>query len=245
MSVNDLANLEQIRLYTKWMLESEEEGTVTLWPNDILDGYIAAEHRHVTNKIILANEGFFHRASTSNLVADQEYYELPADFRAITLLEYRASAGDNKWREIRPLDQPRRRKEYFSPEGIGIGQGSLTEIVHKYTGSDVRYHFSDNFIVLVPFINESMTAGLRIWYDYSPASPTGDSWIPYGDGTLSMLRDHHEILAVGAAIRGKQREELTHGFGDTYQTLWDGVIDATQKRQTQESKHGADLEGYY
>ena len=243
MPVNDLANLGDIREFAKWYLESEEEGSTTLWPDPILDGFIAAEHRHLATKVILAHEGFWRRSSTTDIVANQELYEQPTDFRNLNLLEYRTAAGENSWREIRPLAQPRGRKEYHSPDGVGINQGSITDLIQGNRAADIRYHFVDNFLVLVPFFNQSMTAGLRQWYDYSPAGPTDETWIPFGDGTLSLLRDHHEILAVGAVIRGKEREEVTDYVTNRYLALWRLLADAADKRQTQENPHGADLEG--
>lgn len=247
MAVLDLANLGEIRRYAQFLLESESEGTTTLWPQEVLDAFIAAEHRVMVNRINLANKYFFHRASTADITTD-EFYELPPDFRHLHYLEFRTAQGRNIWSPIRPLDTVRRRDEYFLEEGVSIGETSFS----GFGGAEARYYISGNFLVLVPFFNTVMPAGLRMWYDFSPLGPTAeqaaqdppaadDLWVPFG----GQLRDHHEILAYGAAIRGKEREQDDHSYGTRFTILWNGVIDAVDARQKQESQHGADLEGYH
>jgi len=71
--------------------------------------------------------------------------------------------------------------------------------------------------------------------------------VPFSaDGVNSMLIDHHEILAVGAVLRAKMREEIDHTrYAQLYVDLFRELIDDIELRQVQRSPHVIDSESYY
>lgn len=240
MAVNNLADLEDIRQYVTFLLESEQEGGATFWPPEIIDSFVSAEHRNLVSLIHMQHEHYFSKPVITDIAANQEYYKLPADFRHIRLAEHRTPDGANKWRNIDPLERLEDRQSYWNAEGAAIGGGSASGS-GAYLPREPHYIIQRNRLYIVPFFNQSLAGGLRIWYDYSPSNPDTNEWVPF-DG---LLPDHHEVIAIGVAIRCKKREEVPDQWSDLYQVLYNRLIQETENRQMQKRRHGAQNSGLY
>jgi len=233
--VNNLLNLADIREYVTYLLESEQEGNAGFWTPKIINSFISAVHTRLTTKIHKQHENYFSKPQTADIVANQPAYALPAGFRHMRFLEARTEAGRDTWRPILPLEKIEDKDGLARPDGVGITEEIRIGAVQP------QYLLQGGLIWLFPFFNQAMPDGLRAWFDFSPDDPADDTWVPFG----GLLLDHHEILAVGAAIRCKKREEVPDQWGDLYRDLYASLIAETENRQFQRSRHGADNEGYY
>ncbi len=234
MPINDLANLAEIREYCGFLLEKNDDSEEDFWPATTLNAFIAAEHRLLTTKINSAFEEFFTAIATSDITTGQDY-SLPDDCRQIQWLEYHANpTAGGKWTEVYP--QQVGEKDRFQT-GKPIAPSDSTRSVQRIT-----YFFHGNNIRLVPHFNAVVTGGLRIYYHQRLLPPVDDTWIPF----LGLLKDHHELLAVGAVLRSKMREEITHErYADLYKMLWKQFVEDIEHRQDQRSRHVRKTEGLY
>lgn len=244
MSVNELDNLGDIRAMVYEMIEEDESST--FWPPATVNGFIFAEHQGLVSKIIEAYEKFFAVNSTADIVANQEFYGFPSGFRKLMLLEQRSAAGQNSWTNITPItDSLEDRAKYGSARGRGTSGVDFRD----RSASLAHYHLWGGGFMLVPFFNYDMAAGLRMWWISEPMRPRAwtllgnqeDAWVPFN----GLLTGHHEILAVGAAIRCKNREENPDSWGPLYSLLWRTMGNSIENRQVQSPKHGTNREGYY
>lgn len=244
MAVNELNNLGEIRSRVYEMIE--DDASSQFWTPNMLNGFIFAEHQVLVNKIIEQYENFFTTRSTTDIIAGQEFYGLPAGARKIVHMEHRTAAGADDWRNIDPITEGlQQRTKFWAKGGRGVSGVDLRDRSVTIT----KFHLWAGGFMLTPFFNTGMTAGLRIWWVGEPTRPsawvalgnTEDSWVPFN----SLLVGHHEILAAGAAIRCKKREEVPDSWGDMYSVLWRLMGNACENRQVMESKQTPTREGYY
>jgi len=244
MAINDLLTLEQVREYTMIMLEQQGSDASDFWPPDVIDSFIVAEHQKVIHQINAAYEEFFTEIATTDIVGNQEFYQLPDDFRTLQRLEYSGTPGTSQWTAINPK-QMMETDPYWVTGGVSPA-GSSPGI------STITYSFVANAFRLVPYFNTNVTAGLRIWYTKRIHTPqesvdAGEftetrAWVPFN----GLLRPHHEILAMGAVIRCKFREEVDHRrYAELYADLYRALILDIEQRQVQGTKQVRETEDMY
>lgn len=246
---NELRKFSEILEYVTFLLEqdaglSEDE----FWPRSMIEAFIVAEHKALIVTINQGHERFFFKVAVANVQADLEFYSLPVDLRKVELIERRVAAGENLWEPILPLtDGLEERKDHHAKDGVTAT--AVTGGVGIFSNSqdpNIRYAIVGKTLHVVPFFSTSMTDGLRMWFYYSPLGPTGttpseDDWVPFG----GLLPEHHEILAIGAAIRSKKREEVPDQWSDLWRRLHNNLVHDVEKRQTQRRSVGPEHEGYY
>lgn len=243
MTVNALSNLGQIREYVTWMLEQDEATPTTFWTLDMIDSWIYQEHQYLVSRINEGYEHFFQKVVLADIVKDQQFYDFPIDLKRVTFLEHRTEVGKDIWRTMVPLTDGLEEKPDFHLQ-LGVSTTDLSRGMGIFFGnrdSNIRYYISAKGFYLIPFFNVSVVSGIRMWYDPYLPVPPDDNWVPFD----SLLRDHHEILAVGATIRGKFREEVPPVVTTLYDILWNRLTRSVENRQSQKTKHGPDREGYY
>jgi hypothetical protein len=233
MAVNDLLTLADIRQYTFYLLEQEGGGGADFWTQDIIDAFISSEHRKLTTVINEAYEEFFTNQATSDIVAGQSLYGLPDDFRKMIRLEWSPIPGTEPYREIIPK-QINEQSEFWVSAGTSPSSDGRVQ--------RVSYAFLNTQFRLVPFFSSAVTAGLQMYYTQRLLAPELESWEPFN----GLLKDHHELIAVGAAIRGKIREEVDFsGLASLYGELKRELILDIEQRQVQRTKHVRESEGLY
>lgn len=231
MATNDLQTLADIRQYAFYLLEQEGGGSADFWTKDIIDAFIAAEHRKLVTTVNEAYEEFFTNNATTDIVAGQETYGLPDDFRKVIRMEYSSDPGTVQHQEIFPA-QINDQWKYWSKDGVSP----------TVAGIKISYAFLNTQFRLAPFFSASVTDGINIFYTQRLPGPDLDSWEPFN----GLLKDHHEILAVGAAMRGKIREEVDFSMMNMlYNDLKREMLLDVEQRQVQRSKHVRETEGLY
>jgi hypothetical protein len=241
--VNELLNLLDIRQYTTWLLEQDQAGVDDFWTEDIVNGFITAEHTKLVTQINQSYEEFFTEIATTDIVADQEMYQLPTDGRTLNRLEYSGNPGTVQWTPIEP-------KQVMEIDKFWVNGG--VQPLNANITRRIVYHFIAGSFRIVPFFNAAVTGGLRLWYTKRVLGPQSavengdysdfDSWVPFN----GLLTDHHELLAIGAAIRGKTREEIPFtGLAMQYNELYRLLTLDIEQRQVQRTKTTREVEGYY
>lgn len=231
MATNDLQTLADIRQYAFILLEQEGGGATDFWTKDIIDAFIAAEHRKLVTTVNEAYEEFFTNHASTDIVAQQENYGLPDDFRKIIRMEYSPTPGTVQFQEILPT-QINQQHLYWRQAGISPS-GSTVQVSYAFLNTQFR---------LVPFFDASVTDGISLYYTQRLPGPDDDAWEPFN----ALLKDHHEILAVGAAMRGKIREEVSfEGLNLLYNDLKREMLLDVEQRQVQRSKSVRETENLY
>lgn len=161
----------------------------------------------------LANEGIdvFGTIAYTDLLANQEFYQLPSDCLAILRLEinYDDPTDNKKWQKVDQTDLPNIPYEWFK---LLESQPKAKPLMDLFAGG----------FVIFPEPTETKAQGLRIWYvKKQPDFTSATDEIPF------QIDKYWEILALGSAYR--YLEEIGHPLAqrrwEMYQIFLSKMID--------------------
>lgn len=150
-------NLSQYRTRIRRYLR-ETDADKSFWTDLFLNQMFNASYRQRCVQMILAYEGWFTLAATTDLVADQSAYGFPSGLQRLLKVELVRTDGSRD-----PLERWERHDERLTVEAL--------------TGDSywANYRPFSNGLVLEPTPQETVSDGLRIEYTGLPAKLSGDS----------------------------------------------------------------------
>lgn len=208
-------SLSELRTHTRVYLD---EVSPADWTDSQINREVNYAYLELYTAIVETYDAYYRQVSTSNLVADQQEYELPEDFFKVQRLEVKYdSAGDYYKAGVFDFRQLR-----LAYDTTGVGNPSRP-----------IYEISGNYIRLLPVPDESITSGLRLEYVKTISELSSDTStidIPFANryARLIPLGAAAQLLRKGQqeeAVAAKYQEDFMIGIEKMKQELEDRNID--------------------
>lgn len=194
-------------IYTSARLLASVDSTQT--PDATMQVFLRRTYRDLVNAIkTQVNEDFFYDEWTTDTVANQREYVLPARTSLV--------AGCNKVLGISMLPTTTDTTYVKCREmSIGALPDDLSSYSTEQSASEPFYVISDNSIFLYPTPSESVTGGLKI---YGIADPI-DISTGGAESTVKIPLEHHDAIVDGIAyqIKKAERSQDTAQFQQDYE----------------------------
>lgn len=147
-----------------------DDGGLTVWINDA--------YMHVIDEIQKVNPDYFTKSASTDLVAEQQEYDLPEDYDRVTMVNVKY---DGAWQRALPFDAIN-----------SVPVISRSDSLQGFTRDKPYYYIVGDNIGFMPIPGETVTNGLKLWYVYTPTELENDADEP------AIPRKYHHILKYGA-----------------------------------------------
>ena len=160
----------------------------------------------VLNKLLSLGQNYNVRLAKTNLVADQNLYGLPSDFRKLVRVEIGYEGASLRRKAVR------------------MDSNSEDDPVDTvYLISKPRYAVRGDNIDVRPTPGENVTEGLWIWYVENPAAMVGDT------DTAGLPHSYDSLLPMYAAAKGAYKLGLNREGNNFIALFRAGLEDLEQE----------------
>lgn len=150
-------------------VEVDNSGLLT-WLNDA--------YLYMVDEITKNNPDYFTKSSVTNIVADQQEYDLPTDFDKALMVNIKLN---DTWFKALP---------FHNINSVPIH--SRTDSTQGFTSSAPHYYIIGDNIGFMPIPETAVTGGIKVWYVYTPSELSADSDEP------AFSKKFHHIIKYGA-----------------------------------------------
>jgi len=193
------------------------------WLND---AYMKA-----SNRISDAQEDYYGTSSTASIVANQQEYDLPSDFRKMVNVNIKSGS---QWYRAVPFNN--------------IGQipvANRTDSNQGFSASDPHYYIYGDKLGTMPIYDTAVANGIKIWYIKRPTLMSQSTDSP------DLPNEFHYLLKYDAYANYLDQDD-EHASADRYRLRFeqglDKMVEMIKSRVVDEPKgvqisHDADLYG--
>lgn len=169
-------NLEDIRNQVRAFLD---EPVAADWTDTELNQLINARYHQVYTAVIDSFENYADlKTATTDIVADQQEYELQIDFLKIRRVEINYDSNTTTYKRALPTTLDQVLKD------LGDANSGVTVVVNPV------YYVRGNIIGFIPIPDEAVTDGIKTWY-YAKQSDLDDDSdeinLPYPDRDFMLI----------------------------------------------------------